>query len=166
MGAQLGHGAQAHVRQRTHRQCDAVLGEVCEQFGVVDGTDAVVHPLDLEKSQRLPDVRRRCLLAGVGDATQSQLGCPAEHALEQRWRVADLRGVQTDAEQLVGTRRDLVEEGFGRGDRVVADDADDESAGNAEPLPPDLESRAEPSMTTSTATPFAACTCGSKNIST
>jgi len=75
---QVGHSAQAHVRQRADGERDRLRSQARDQLRVLDGANAMIDPLGLQQVERLDDVRRRPLLAGVGDGAQALIPRPGE----------------------------------------------------------------------------------------
>ena len=94
---QSGHPAQAQIGQRADRQRHAAVGEPAGQGGVFQRPVAMIEPVDLQQVQRLDDIVRRPLLAGMGDPLEAQRPRRVEHPLEFRRRMAQFRTVQSDA---------------------------------------------------------------------
>jgi len=59
----------------------------------------VVDALDLQEIERLADIFRRPLFAGMGDRMEAEPAGAGEDALELGRRMALLRGIQPDADE-------------------------------------------------------------------
>ena len=78
-----------------------VARELGDQRRILVAAHAVVDALDLQHVERLADVRRRALLAGVRDRVQARAARRLrEHARELARRVAALAGVEPDADEV------------------------------------------------------------------
>ena len=128
----------------------------------------MVDALHLQQVQRGPDVGRRPLLAGVRDQVQAQLAAAREDARELLGRVADLAGVEADADELVAKRQRLLQrvERFGSRSRDGAGSTGSVRRVHAQlRAAPAAQARCRPLITVAMGTPRAVCVCGSKKIS-
>ncbi len=98
------HDAQLHVREGTHGERDALAPQALHQRRILGDTHAVVDASHLKHVERLADVRRRALFAGVGDRDEALGPRPREHAGERARRVPALGRVEPDAGQPVAVR--------------------------------------------------------------
>ncbi len=99
------HHAQGHVGQRAHGQRDLPVPQLGDQPRVLHGPYAVVDALDVQQVERLVHGVRAALLPRVRDQPQALgRGLPV-HLGEQRGRVADLGGIEPDADELVPERQ-------------------------------------------------------------
>src|SRR5882757_4693694 len=85
---------QLDVRQRAHRQRYALLPEPCYQFRILFTADAMIDALDPQDIERLVNVRRRPLLAGMRHGEQALAPCSLEHGGEFRRRVTALGRIE------------------------------------------------------------------------
>ncbi len=127
-------GAQPDVGQRAQGQRDPLAHQPLDQRRVLQAAQAVVDALDAEHVERLGDVLRRALLAGVRDPAQPEGRGRLVDLAELRRGMADLGGVQADA-------GDPVEVGLGqmqclerRLGGLVAQEAHDQPGGDAVPF--------------------------------
>ena len=97
MVGQRVHRTEPDIGQRAHRQRHPLLHKVLHQFRVLHAADAVVDPLHVQQFQRIDNVRRRSLLAGVRNPVQARLLGPGKQPFELGRRVAHLGRVQADA---------------------------------------------------------------------
>jgi hypothetical protein len=97
--------AQRHVGQRADGQRDLLVAQPGDQFGILHGPDPVVHPFHVEQVKRLTHVIRAALLPGVGHQPQPFGRRQLVDLREQRGRVADLGGVEPDADERVPERQ-------------------------------------------------------------
>ena len=107
MLTQIGKDAQLLVGQRAHCQRHARGRQVLHQCRVFFRLHPVVNTLHLQGIQRPPDIGWRPLFARMGDQVQAQFLAAGKYALEFLRRVAALRAVQTNADEMlpVGQRR-------------------------------------------------------------
>ncbi len=130
MVSQSVHHAQGHVGQRAHGQRGTAVAHLNDQLGILQGAHAVVDALDTEQLDGLPDVVRAALLPRVRDQPQAFGRGVGVDIGEQGGRVADLGGVQADADELLteGQRRaQRIGGGFGP---AVAQEAQDQGGGD------------------------------------
>ncbi len=99
------HHAQRHVGQRAHGQRDLPVPQLGDQPGVLHGPHAVVDALDVQQVERLVHGVRAALLPRVRDQPQALGRGLLVHLGEQRGRVADLGGIEPDADELVPERQ-------------------------------------------------------------
>ncbi|CDI67906.1 Putative uncharacterized protein [Bifidobacterium animalis subsp. animalis IM386] len=143
MLAHVVYDLQPEVRQRAAGERNAVACDALEQLAVVLNVDAVVDALGVQQIERIADIRRRALLAGVRHAVPAKGPCPRELIDEfGRW-VADFRRIEPDAEDLGFSRRRHVEDPVRRIDIHVAYDAQNQATGDAEALAADHHSLKE-----------------------
>jgi hypothetical protein len=90
----------------------------------------VVDPLDVQQVQRLEHGVRVALLPRVGDEPQAFGRGLRVHLREQRGRVADLGGVEPDADELVPERQRRAEGLGGRVGTQVPQEAHDQVGGD------------------------------------
>ena len=140
MLAHVVYDLQPEVGQRAAGERNAVACDALEQLAVVLNVDAVVDALGVQQIERIADIRRRALLAGVRHAMPAKVPCPRELIDEfGRW-VADFRRIEPDAENLGFSRRRHVEDPVRRIDIHVAYDAQNQTAADVEALPSDFQS--------------------------
>ena len=75
----------------------------------MDGLHAVVNPLHTQHVERAPNIGRRALLARMGHPVQTQRAGFGEHVFEFLRRVADLAGIQADADEFVAKGQRLLQ---------------------------------------------------------
>jgi nitrite reductase/ring-hydroxylating ferredoxin subunit len=90
MRADVADDSEPHIRERTDGERDARLREAPHQRGILESAIAVVDAVDLEDIERLPDIGRRTLLAGMGHDAEAERAGAGERFLELARRVADL----------------------------------------------------------------------------
>ena len=129
---QIRGDAEALVGQRTDGERDTRLRQPRDQRRIVHRPDAMIDPLGAEQVERLGDVGGRPLLAGMGDTAQAEPVRLGEDIGEQGWRIADLRRIEADADQAVKPGTGGGQGAGGRFDRLVAQEAEDQPAGDAE----------------------------------
>ena len=92
----------------------------------------MIDALDLQHVERIADVLRRTLFAGMRDRMQAELAAAREHASELLRRVAALARVESDANELAAIRHRF----FQRRERLflaeMAQEAHDQRAADAE----------------------------------
>jgi hypothetical protein len=120
------HHPQRHVGQRAHGQRGLPVPQFGDQAGVLHRPHAVVDALDVQQVERLVHGVRAALLAGVGDQPQAFGRGLLVHLREQGGRVADLGGVEPDADELVPERQRRAERLGGRFGTEVAQEAQDQ----------------------------------------
>ncbi|KWV86725.1 hypothetical protein PFLmoz3_03809 [Pseudomonas fluorescens] len=133
----LGHvveHAELGVGQRAYRQRDLFVDDALHQAFIFNGSHAVVDALDFQQVDGFPDVLGRAFFTGVGHGQEAFVTGTVEHALElARW-VAHFRAVQAHGHERVTERQRLVE-GFLRFVFAqVAQEAEDQTAGDAQLL--------------------------------
>ena len=126
--------AEFGVRQRANGQRDLLVDDPLHQALVFDGSYAVVDALDFQQVDGFPDVFRRAFFTGVGDGQEAFVTCTVEHALELAWRMAHLGAVQTYGDKRVTERQRLIEGFLGFFFAQVAQEAEDQTAGDAQLL--------------------------------
>ena len=129
---QVGKHAQLLVRQRAHRERDAVLRQALHQGGIVHGLHAVVDALDLEHIQGAPDVGRRPLFACMGHQVQTQFTASGKDACKFLWRMPQLAAIEAHAHDLVEQGLRLLQRFKGRGLAEVAQEAQDQCGTDAQ----------------------------------
>ncbi len=87
----------------------------------------MVHAVDVQQVQRLADVFGRAFLARVGAQLQAQFARGGEDALELRRRVADLGGIQSDADEVMQIGLGGPQRGEGFVFAEVAQEAEDQA---------------------------------------
>src|SRR5947209_7085983 len=108
MLADVSDHLEPEVRQRAHREWDALAAQPVDQLGVLDRRVAVIDPLPSEL-QALPHVLRRPLLAGVADPVLAELPGPRVDLAELRgWMVA-FGGIEADADPAIAERQGVLE---------------------------------------------------------
>ena len=130
--SQIGEHAQLEIRQRAHRQRDAVLRQPRHQCRVFGALHAVVDALHFQHIERAPHISGRAFFAGVRDQVEVQFAAAREHAGELLGRVAHLAGVKADADELVPVRQRLFQRGEGFFLAQVAQEAQDQRGTDAE----------------------------------
>ena len=124
--------AELEVGQWADRQGHALVRQPPDQAGVLHGAVAVVDAIDVQQVQRLMHIGRWPLLAGVGAQLQAHVPGAGEDALELGRRVADLGGVEADADDPVQPRLGRREGGEGGVLVEVAQEAQDQLRGDAQ----------------------------------
>jgi hypothetical protein len=99
------HDPQRHVGQRAHGQRSLPVPQFGDQAWILHRPHAVIDALDVQQVESLVHGVRTALLAGVGDQPQAFGGSLLVHLREQRGRVADLGGVEPDADELATERQ-------------------------------------------------------------
>ena len=131
--AQILHDAESAVRQRAHGERQLRSNELGDERRILLAAHAVIDPLDVQQLDRLANVCRWALLAGVRDRAKSVRARLREHALELAGRIAALARVEADADERIAMRQRRVE----RCERVclgqVTQEAQDQLRRDAEP---------------------------------
>ena len=87
---------------------DPLAREPLDQRRVLDAAHAVVDALDVQHVERLPDVRGRPLLAGVGDAVQAaRPRARAKTRANFSGGLPTLARVEADADEVLAVRQRL-----------------------------------------------------------
>lgn len=133
----LGHvveHAELGVGQRAHSQRDLLVDDPLHQPLVFEGTYTVVDALDLQQVQGFPDVLRRAFFTGVGDGQEAFAARAVEYPLELARRVAHFRTVQAHGDECIAKRQRLVEGLLRLFFAQVAQETEDQAAGDAQLL--------------------------------
>jgi hypothetical protein len=102
---------------------------------------AVIDPAHPEEIERFPDVLRRSLLARMRHRKEPGVAGAAKHVLELARRVADLRGIESDAHDAIAIGQREIECFLRVGLVEMAQEAHDEVCVDAE-LAPAVRDRA------------------------
>ncbi len=130
LGEILDH-AQLQVRQRTHRERNAIAHEALDERGVFVAAHAVIDAVHVQDVEGFRDVRGRAFLSRMRDQAQIHRVRLREHAGELRRRIAALAGVEPDADDVTAKRHRGVERRERRLLGEVAEEAQDQVRGHA-----------------------------------
>ncbi len=131
--------AELGIGQRADGQRDLLVDDALHQALVFDGAHTVVDALDLQQIEGFPDVLGRAFLAGVGYGQEAFAAGAVENPTELARRVTFLGTVQADRDEGVAKRQGLVEGLLGFFFAEVAQEAEDQSAADAQLLATILE---------------------------
>src|SRR5262245_9965381 len=98
MVGELVDDAQPQVGEWTNGQRHLLTCESADQRLILERAVAVVDAPDTEQVERLPDVARRSLLAGMRRQEEARVTGAREHPLELARRVPGLRRIEPDAD--------------------------------------------------------------------
>src|SRR5262249_18818385 len=101
MPAEVVDDAEAQIGERADRQPHAVAAEAGSEGGILERAIAVVDAVDTENVERLPDITRWPLFAGMGDQPQPFPPGAPKDIPELARRMADLGGVEPDPDDPV-----------------------------------------------------------------
>ena len=132
MAKQVVDHAKLLVGERTYGERDAGRRQIGDQFRVVERPVAMIDAVHAQDIYGFAHIRRRSLLAGMGDQQQTFVLGLGEDVGELGGRMAQLRRVEADAGELVSVHQRLLKSRHGLICAQVTQKAENELGGNTQ----------------------------------